>query len=96
MMKIATTSEKIDAQGGPVLVGLLCQGHTQFSDIELFRGEESQIMQHGLEINAIASESRFRQLFDKIAKKLLRWIPFSMKNRDRNSKKRDGKTNAKL
>jgi hypothetical protein len=104
MMKIATTSEKINAQGGLVLVGrllnkvckfpelfsaqkaalnqvfkdegilkiaigLLCQGRTHFSDVELFRGEESQIMQHGLEINAIPSESSFRQLFNKIAKR---------------------------
>ena len=103
-MKISTTSEKINAQGGLILVGrllnkfcklselfsdqksapnqrfsegnilkvaigLLCQGRTHFSDVELFRGEAGEIMRQGLEVNAIPSESRFRQLFNKIAKR---------------------------
>ena len=103
-MKISTTSEKINGQGGLILVGrllnkacklpelfssqklapnqlfsdcdilktaigLLSQARTHFSDVELFRGEESQMMQHGLDIKAIPSESRFRQLFNKIAKR---------------------------
>jgi len=103
-MKISTTSEKINAQGGLILVGqllnkfcklpelfssqkialnqsfsdgnilkisigLLCQGRTHFSDVELFRGEAGEIMRHGLEVNAIPSEASFRQHFNKIAKR---------------------------
>jgi len=102
-MIISTTSDKINAQGGLILVGrllngvcklpelfsgqrsapnqvfsdcnilkiaigLLCQARTHFSDIELFRGEQSQIMKHGLDVE-IPSESRFRELFNKIAKR---------------------------
>jgi len=103
-MTISTTSEKINAQGGLILVGqllnkfcklpelfsnyktapnqsfsdgnilkiaigLLCQGRTHFSDVELFRGDAGEIMRYGLEVNLIPSESSFRQLFNKIAKR---------------------------
>ena len=101
-MTIATTSERINAQGGLILVGkvlskacdlphllsaipcapnqqfspadilktavgLLSQGRTHFSDTELFRQEESQIMAHALELNGQPSEATFRQRFEALA-----------------------------
>ena len=102
-MTIATTTERINAQGGLILVGkvlskacdlasllsplpsspnqqfsdadilktavgLLSQGRTHFSDTELFRQEESQIMAHALELNGQPSEATFRQRFNDLAK----------------------------
>jgi len=102
-MTISTTNERINAQGGLVLVGkvlekacnlpdllssvpskpnqrfshadilktavgLLSQGRTHFSDTELFRQEESQIMAHALDLNAQPSEATFRQRFETLAK----------------------------
>ena len=102
-MNIATTNERINAQGGLVLVGkilqkacdlpdllkdvpcspnqrfshsdilktavgLLSQGRTHFSDIELFRQEESQIMAHALDLKGQPSEATFRQRFETLAK----------------------------
>ena len=48
-------------------IGLLSQGRTHFSDTELFRQEESQIMAHALGLNAQPSEATFRQRFNRLA-----------------------------
>lgn len=101
-MTITTTDERINAQGGLILVGkvlakacdlshllssvpsslnqhfthadilktavgLLSQGRTHFSDTELFRQEESQIMAHALDLKGQPSEATFRQRFENLA-----------------------------
>ena len=45
-------------------IGLLCNGRNNFSDIDLYRGDELFMNAYGLK--AVASESAFRQRFDDL------------------------------
>jgi len=66
--KGASNQQFTDSDILKTTVGLLSQGRTHFSDTELFRQEESQIMAHALDLNGQPSEATFRQRFNDLAK----------------------------